>query len=120
VSADREELLAAGYAALAQLQYAHDVAVETVVNEIQHRTGERLLVRRPGVLDARYSDLAEMAEQTHRYAQAWRLFCTQVQPDDPRRLGTVLKVIPAHVAHEITGHLRAAGVLPADGPARSR
>lgn len=115
----REELLAAGYAALAQLQYAHDVAVETVINEVRERTGEQLLVRRPSVLDAGYADLADMAEQTRAYAEAWRLIRTQLQPDDARTLGALLKVIPAHLAHEITAKLRAAGVLPVEVPGLS-
>lgn len=119
MNGDRDELLAAAYGALAQLQYAHDVAVEAVIAEVRERTGEQLLVRRPSVLDAGYSDLADMAEQTRRYTQAWRLIGTQLRPDDSRSLGTALKVMPAHLAHEITGHLRAAGVLPPDGPVRS-
>lgn len=119
MTADDEELLAAGYAALAQLQQAHDVAVEAVISEVQQRTGERLLVRRPSVLDAGYRDLADMAEQTRHYIEAWRLIRTQLPRDDTRSLGALLKVVPAHVAHEITGHLKAARVLPADGPLRS-
>lgn len=111
VSGDRAELIAAGHAAIIQLQYAHGVAIETVVNEVQQRTGEKLLVRQPGVLDAGYGDLAGMARQTEHYAEAWRLICKWMLPDDSRSLGSVLKVIPAEVAHEITGHLRAAAVL---------
>ena len=116
---EREELISAGYAAIAQLQYVHEVAVEAVISEVRERTGEQLLVRQPGVLDAGYADLASMAEQTRRYSEAWRLICTQLKPDDPRSLGSLLKVISAHIAHEITGHLRGAGVLPVDGPLRS-
>jgi hypothetical protein len=115
-SDDREELLAAACAALAQLRHAHDVAVETVVHEVQKRTGERLLVR-PGVLDAGYEHLAGMAQQTEHYAEAWRLIQQWMRATDTRSLGATLKVIPAQAAHEITDHLRAAGVL-ADGGAR--
>jgi hypothetical protein len=117
VSGDREELLAAGYAALARLQHAHEVAVESVVNEVQQHTGERLLVRRPGVLDATFEGLAAMEAQTQHYAAAMAMIRRWMHATDTRPLGAVLKVIPAQVAHEITDHLRAAGVL-ADGGAR--
>ncbi|MBP5915746.1 hypothetical protein F3K34_27170 [Streptomyces sp. LBUM 1486] len=111
MNGDRAELIAAGHEALAQLQYAHEVAIETVINEVQQQTGERLLVRQPGVLDASYGDLARMAVQVEHYAEAWRLVREWLLPGDCRTLGSVLKVMPAPVAHGITGHLRAAGVL---------
>lgn len=114
---DQAEVLAAGYAALAQLQYAHEVAMETVVNEVRQQTGERLLVRQPGVMDATLRDLAGMELQTQHFAAAMKLIRQWLLPTDGRPLGSLLKVIPAEVAHEVTDHLRAAGVL-ADGGAR--
>jgi hypothetical protein len=104
-------MLAAGRAALERLQHAHEVAVESVVSEVQQHTGERLLVRRPGVLDASFADLAAMEAQTEHYAAAMALIRQWMHAADTRSLGSVLKVIPAQVAHEITDHLRAAGVL---------
>lgn len=118
VSGDREELLAAGYVAVVQLQAVLDAGIEDVVRRVELLTGERLLVR-PGVLDATYDDLAAMARQTEHYAEAWRLIRQWLHAKDTRSLGSVLKVLPAGVAHEITDRLRAAGVLPADGPQRS-
>ncbi|MCX4906862.1 hypothetical protein [Streptomyces sp. NBC_00878] len=117
MTGEREAMVEAGYAALARLQHAHEVAVESVVSEVQQHTGERLLVRRPGVLDAALGDLAAMEEQTQHYAAAMVLIRRWMLPTDRRPLGALLKVIPAQVAHEITDHLRAAGVL-ADGGAR--
>ncbi|GGK65507.1 hypothetical protein [Streptomyces flaveus] len=117
MSDDRAELIAAGHAAIVQLQYAHEVAIETVVNEVQQRTGERLLVRQPGVLDATFGDLAAMEEQTKHYAAAMTLIRQWMLPTDARSLGSLLKVVPAEVAHQVMDHLRAAGVL-ADGGAR--
>lgn len=112
VNGEREALLAAGYAALERLQHAHEVAVESVVSEVQQHTGERLLVRRPALLDASFADLAAMEAQTEHYAAAMALIRPWMHAADTRSLGSVLKVIPAQVAHEITDHLRAAGVLP--------
>ena len=117
MSGEREVMLAAGRAALERLQHAHEVAVECVVNEVQQHTGERLLVRRPALLDASFADLAAMEAQTEHYAAAMALVRQWMHVTDTRSLGSVLKVIPAQVAHEITDHLRAAGVL-ADGGAR--
>jgi hypothetical protein len=113
VSAESELLLAAGYAAVARLQAAHDVAVETVVAEVQERTGERLLVR-PGILDAQFGDLARMAQQTEHFNEAWRLISTWLLPSDQRPLGTMLKIIPTEAAEEITAHLVGAGLLADD------
>lgn len=117
MNSERELLLAAGYAALERLQHAHEAAIESVVNEVQQHTGERLLVRRPGVLDATFEDLAAMEEQTQHYAAAMAMIRRWMNATDTRSLGSVLKVIPAQVAHEITDRLRAAGVLT-DGGAR--
>ena len=117
MSGEREVMLAAGYAALERLRHAHEAAIESVVSEVQQQTGQKLLVRRPGVLDASYGDLARMAEQTEHYAEAWRLIREWLPARDGRSLGSLLKVIPARTAHEIADHLRAAGVL-ADGGAR--
>ena len=136
MSGEREVMLAAGRAALERLQHAHEVAaqdeeqhqqqadaaigdggMECVVNEVQQHTGERLLVRRPALLDASFADLAAMEAQTEHYAAAMALVRQWMHVTDTRSLGSVLKVIPAQVAHEITDHLRAAGVL-ADGGAR--
>lgn len=117
MSDDREVLLAAGYAALERLQLAHETAVETVVHEVQQRTGERLLVRQPGILDATFQDLAVMEEQTQHYAEAMALVRQWMLPTDARSLGMLLKVTPAEVAHQVMDHLRAAKVL-ADGGAR--
>lgn len=113
VSGESEVLLAAGYAAVARLQAAHEVAVEQVVTEVRERTGERLLVR-PGVLDAQFGDLARMARQTEHYAEAWRLIRGWMLPSEPRSLGSVLKVIPTSAAVEIIEQLRGAGLLAAD------
>jgi hypothetical protein len=113
VSGEREVLLAAGYAAVARLQAAHEVAVEQVVTEVHERTGERLLVR-PGILDAQFGDLARMAQQTEHYAEAWRLICTWLLPGDRRPLGTMMKIIPTAAAEEITAHLVGAGLLAED------
>lgn len=117
MNGEREVMLAAGRGALERLQHAHEVAVECVVSEVQQHTGERLLVRRPSVLDATFEDLAAMEEQTRHYAAAMAMIRQWMRATDTRSLGSVLKVIPAQVAHEITDHLRAAGVL-ADGGAR--
>jgi hypothetical protein len=115
VNDEHAELVEAGYRALAELQHMHEAAIEVLVTEILQRTGTKLLVRQPGVLDASYEDLARMAAQAAHYGEAWRLIGGWLRPTDIRTLGAVLKVMPAQQAHEITGLLRAAGVLAGGG-----
>ncbi|MDX3570809.1 hypothetical protein [Streptomyces sp. ID05-47C] len=110
----REEMLAAGHAALAQLQYAHDVAVESVVTEVQQQTGVRLLTRRPGVLDASWDDLRRMSWQCSNFEAAVRLL-RPLMANDGRPLGAVLKTADVLLVRDATRHLVEAGVLPSAG-----
>jgi hypothetical protein len=107
----REELLAAGRAALAELNYAHDVAVEAVVTEVQQQTGEQLLVRRPGVLDAGWADLARMSWQASNFEAAVQLLRPLLEHDG-RTLGALLKTADPLVVRDVRRHLVEAGVLP--------
>lgn len=107
----REEFLAAGRAALAELHYAHDAAVEAVVTEVQQQTGEQLLVRRPGILDAGWDDLRQMSWQCSNFEAAIRLLRPLLEHDG-RTLGAILKVADPLLVRDVRRHLVEAGVLP--------
>lgn len=109
--AERSALINEGRAAVAEVTALADRVTEAIVARIAEETGEKILVRRPGVLDARYGDLLGLEAQAQAYGAAMALIRQWLLPHDPRRLGDLLKVIPADVAEEITEHLRAAGVL---------
>jgi hypothetical protein len=93
-----------------EARQALDSIIGSAVEAVEEVTGERLLVK-PSVLDARAADLAAMERQTEHYREAMRLYRQWWTPGDRRTLGALLKVIPTEVAHEITGHLTAAGLL---------
>lgn len=108
---DREELLAAGRAALATLQSAYDAAVADVVQRVEEGAGEKLLVRKPSVMDASWSDLWAMAWQASNFEEAVRLL-RPVMEHDGRTLGNVLKTADPAVVRDARRHLVEAGVLP--------
>lgn len=105
----RERIVAEAAQQLAVLQQT----AEQIVEMANMAAGEPVLVRRqPSVLDAHFSDLAAMEQQTSHFAEAMRLIKQWLSPGDQRSLGSILKVMPADVAHEITKHLHGAGLLP--------
>ena len=112
VSGDRAELLAAGRAALVQLQIAFDAAVADVVQRVEAGAGEKLLTRRPTVLDAGWESLRAMSWQASNFEAAVRLL-RPVMEHDGRTLGAVLKTAEPTVARDVARHLVEAGVLPA-------
>lgn len=111
MSGDREELLAAGRAALEQLHRAFDAAITDVVQRVEAAAGEKLLVRRPTVLDARWENLRAMSWQASNFEHAVQLL-RPVMEHDERTLGAVLKTASPFLVRDVTKHLVAAGVLP--------
>jgi hypothetical protein len=111
VNGEREEILAAGRAALASLQVAFDAAVADVVQRVEEGAGERLLVRRPGILDAGWEELRQMAWQCSNFEAAVRLL-RPVMEHDGRTLGALLKTADPQLMQAITRHLAEACVLP--------
>lgn len=108
---DREDLIAAGRAALMQLQIAFDAAITDVVQRVEAASGEKLLVRQPGVLDAGWENLRAMSWQASNFEAAVQLL-RPVMEHDGRPLGSVLKTADPYVVRDVTRHLIAAGVLP--------
>lgn len=117
MSGDREEILAAGVAVLSRLQSAYDASIEEVVRQVQERTGQRLLARRPGVLDAGWPDLARMSWQCSNFEAAVKLL-EPLMKDDVRSLGAVLKTADAFLVRDVRRHLVEAGVLPSEDGSR--
>jgi hypothetical protein len=111
VSGDAE-LIADSLATLEELAEVYTAAVAQVVDLVQDRTGQRLVTGRPGILDAGIEDLARMETQAEHYLAAMKLIRSWLRPSETVPLGHRLKVIPAEQAERITGHLRAAGLLP--------
>jgi hypothetical protein len=109
--AERTALVNEGRAAVAEVTALADRVTEAIVARIAEETGEKILVRQPGIMDAHYGDLLGLEVQAAAYAAAMALIRQWLRPNDPRRLGDLLKVIPADVAEEITAHLRTAGVM---------
>lgn len=110
----REELLAAGRAAVAQLQAATDEGIRDIVQRVEALTGETLLVRRPGVLDAVWDDLWRMSWQCSNFEAAMLLVRPLIDAAPGRTLGAVLKTADPVVVRDVTRHLVEAGVLPAE------
>lgn len=111
MSGDREEILAAGHGALARLQAAFDAGVQDVVQRVQAMTGETLLVRRPGVLDAGWDELRQMSWQCSNFEAAVQLL-KPVMEHDGRTLGALLKTANPILARDVARHLVEARVLP--------
>lgn len=111
MSGDREEILAAGRGALARLQVAFDAGVQALVRQVEEETGEKLLVRRPGVLDAGWDDLRQMSWQASNFEAAVVLL-KPVMEHDGRSLGAVLKTADPILVRDVTRHLVEARVLP--------
>lgn len=100
--------------AVAEIDAVRDSVVAALVDHVEAETGEVLLVRRPGVLDATMPDLIRMERQAVAYADAMRLVRQWMLQNDRRTLGAVLKVAPPKVAAEIEENLIRAGLLPSD------
>ncbi|MEV2228392.1 hypothetical protein AB0H69_07405 [Streptomyces phaeochromogenes] len=115
MNGDREELLAAGREALVQLQIAFDAAIADVVQRVEAASGEKLLVRRPTVLDAGWENLRAMSWQASNFEAAVQLLRPTMEHDE-RALGSVLKTADPCLVRDVTRHLVEAGVLP-DGSA---
>lgn len=113
MSGDRAEVLAAGAAVLARLQSAYDASIEEVVRQVRERTGEKLLTRRPSVLDATWDDLWRMSWQASNFEAAMRLL-EPLMKDSDRPLGTFLKTTDPALTRDVARHLVEAGVLPAE------
>lgn len=107
----RDEMLAAGRAALAYLQTELDAGMEEVARQVYEATGETLLVRKPGVLDAAWGDLCRMSWQASNFEAAVRLLKPVMEQDD-RPLGAVLKTADPFLVRDVRRHLVQAGVLP--------
>jgi hypothetical protein len=74
-----------------------------------------ITVLRPLInLDDRFDELVGMETRARHFVAAMRLVRQWMLPGDRRPLGTMLKIIPRDAADEITGHLRGAGLLPAE------
>lgn len=119
MNGDREEILAAGRVVLARLHLAVDAGVEEVVRQVEEQTGERLLVRRPGVMDAGWEDLRRMSWQCSNFEAAVRLL-QPLMEHDGRPLGTLLKTADPIVVRDVRRHLMEAGVLPVEEVADGR
>lgn len=113
MNAGREEILAAGRAAVAHITQAFDAALEDVVRNVQEQTGEQLLVRRPGVLDAHWEQLRQMAWQCSNFEAAVQLLRPVMEHSD-RSLGTVLKTGEPFLVRDVRRHLAQAAVLADD------
>ncbi|MFE1847718.1 hypothetical protein [Streptomyces sp. NPDC059515] len=113
MSGDREDILAAGRAAVVQMQRAFDAALADIVRRVHEETGEHLLVRRPGVLDAGWADLWRMSWQASNFEQAVRLL-RPLMEDSGRSLGTVLKTADPITVRDVRRHLVQAAVLADD------
>lgn len=119
MNGEREEILAAGRRALARLQLAVDAGVEEVVRQVEAETGERLLVRRPGVMDAGWEDLRQMSWQASNFERAVQLL-QPVMQHDGRPLGALLKTADPILVRDVRRHLVEAGVLPVEEVAGGR
>lgn len=120
MNGEREQLLAAGRAAVLQLRAATDEGIRDIVRRVEALTGETILVPRPGVLDAGWADLRRMSWQASNFEHAVRLL-QPVMKGDVRPLGAVLKTADPVLVRDVRRHLVEAGVLPAEevagGPA---
>ncbi|MEH0642849.1 hypothetical protein QBB33_15505 [Streptomyces scabiei] len=120
MSGEREQLLAAGRAAVLHLRSAADEGIRDIVRRVEALTGETILVPRPGVLDAAWADLRQMSWQASNFEAAVKLL-QPVMRGDVRPLGAVLKTADPVLVRDVRRHLVEAGVLPAEevagGPA---
>lgn len=89
--------------------------VEDTARQLEQATGQRIVARRPQVLDARRGELDRMSRQAREWLAAMEVVDRWLLPrGDQRSLGAVIKVMPADEARLLRVHLAAAGVLPAD------
>ncbi|MEU7579151.1 hypothetical protein AB0B50_16295 [Streptomyces sp. NPDC041068] len=109
---DNRELIAYAREMIAEVRALADETITLVAEQVAQETGEQIVARHPGIMDARFGDLTRMGDQARAYREALRIIRQWLLPSDQRRLGDLLKVVPPDVAEEITTHLRAAGVLP--------
>lgn len=86
---------------------------EHAARQVEAQTGERILVRRPQVLDARRGDINRMTSQARAWLDAVAVIDRWMLPrGDQRTLGSVIKVLPPDEARLLRVHLARAGVLP--------
>lgn len=111
---DREQLLAAGRAAVLQLQTATDEGIRDIVRRVEALTGETILVRQPGVLDARWDDLWRMSWQASNFEAAVTLLRPVMKDAGDKSLGALLKTADPVLVRDVRRHLVEAGVLPAE------
>lgn len=111
---DREQLLAAGHAAVQQLRTATDEGIRDIVQRVEVLTGETILVRRPGVLDATWDDLWRMSWQASNFEAAMLLLKPLMEAAPGKTLGAALKTADPFLVRDVRRHLVEAGVLPVE------
>lgn len=112
---EREQLLAAGRAAVLQLRSATDEGIRDIVQRVEALTGETILVPRPDILDAKWSDLWRMSWQASNFEAAVKLLQPLMVEAGAKSLGTVLKTADPVLAQNVRRHLVEARVLSEDG-----
>jgi hypothetical protein len=110
---EKSQIRSAAMDALAGLRADYEEAVARVAAHVQEVTGDAVTTGHRNFLDSTFADLAEIEGKCGAYLRAMALVRQWMLPADPRRLGDLLKILPADVAQEITAGLMACGVLPA-------
>lgn len=102
----RGQLLAAGRAAITGMLATTDTAIGAVVDEIEQRTGERILVR-ASVLEMRRVDVDRVSLQAHAWLGAVAVLDRWLLPfGDERTFLDVVKVLPPDDLAELRRCLR--------------
>jgi hypothetical protein len=79
--------------------------------QIEQATGQRILNRRPEILNARRPDLDRLRLQAQAWLLAMAIIDKQMAADDCRTLGDIFKITPRGELDELRRALRLAGAL---------
>lgn len=98
-----------------QLQAGLD-DLAAAATEVEEATGQRVLHRRPSILDAQRADIDHITRQATSWLLAVAVVNRWLLPArDKRTVGALLKVLPRDEQLKLLGHLHDAGALD-NGP----
>ncbi|MFF0094186.1 hypothetical protein ACFYSF_30090 [Streptomyces canus] len=110
LDAQQAEIVAAGRAALADIQQASDEATAAVVRVVAQQTGVTLAVPPPSIMDATRQQLMGADRRARAAVAAMDIVLRGWFWGDAQTLGQLMPDLPEHVREQVADHLVQAGL----------
>ncbi|WLW55569.1 hypothetical protein [Streptomyces sp. YU58] len=110
IEAQRAAIVAAGRAALADIQQASNEAAEAVVRVVEQRTGVSLSPASPSIMDATRVQLADAERRARHALAALEILRGWFWSQSVATLGEFIRELPEDVREAVADHLVQAGL----------